>query len=215
MTRYPLFALPLVACPRELVPLHVFEPRYRAMIQHCLQEQKAGRAGEFVVAYSADGEMQAVGCVVKLIKVLKHYEDGRMDIITVGRRRVELKKTGQTGLFPAVDTVPYEDETTDWSEKLATQAFNLHRGLVEMITGKKPDEHRYAGISDLSFLIASSIGLDWQRKQKLIMLRSEDERLKLLNRTMRQFVQQLKVVHDTAHAMQGYWELQKLFDQTG
>jgi len=211
MTSAPLFALPLVACPHELLPLHIFEPRYRAMISWCLEQQAAGAAGEFVVACSSSSIIKKTGTLVKLLKVLKTYDDGRMDIVASAKRRVKLGDLEQDKPFPVVSVSVIEDETSDWDEALATEAFTLHRTIVQMVTGAQPPEKVYAGIADLSFLMASSIYLDTATKQTLIELRNEDERLKLVTVAMRQFVEQLEAVDMAARAIKGYWDLQKVF----
>jgi len=211
MTQHPLFALPLVACPHELVPLHIFEPRYRAMISWCLEQQAAGNAGEFVIACSSGSIIKKTGTVVKLVKVLKTYDDGRMDIVTAGKRRVHLGDLEQDKPFPVVSVQSWEDEARDWDEALATEAFTLHRALVQMVTGAQPPEKIYAGIGDLSFLIASSIYLDVETKQKLIESRSEDERLRLLAVAMSRLVEQLEQVDMAVRAIKGYWDLHKIF----
>jgi Lon protease-like protein len=215
MTRYPLFALPMVVCPRELVPLHIFEPRYKAMIQHCLHEQEAGKPGEFAIIHGDGGVLQPVGCVVKLLKVLKRYDDGRMDIITVGRQRVEFRGMEAADPFPVAKTKVYDDVSSDWDESLATQAFTLHRGLIQMITGQKPDEKVYAGLADLSFFIASSLGLPPRNKLMLISMQSEDERMVMLIKSMKQLIRKVEGLQESVRSIQGYWDLQKLFGGGG
>lgn len=215
MKALPLFALPMVACPHELVPLHIFEPRYRALLAHCRKMQADGKPGEFVVAHSGGSELKRVGCVVRLVKVLKEYEDGRMDIVAAGVRRVVLGAVTPEPPFPVVTAQAYTDERTDWDEQLATEAFNLHRGLIQVITGQKPKDKLYAGIPDLSFLIASSVSLDVGRKQELIESRSEDDRLRYVINAMSGLLRQVEYVQNAARAIQGYWELQKVFGAAG
>lgn len=211
MTHYPLFALPLVACPHELVPLHIFEPRYKAMVSWCLEQQAADGAGEFVIACSSGSIIKKTGTVVRLLKVLKTYDDGRMDIVAAGKRRVRLGDLEQEKPFPLVSVSALDDELRDWDEALATEAFTLHRSLVQMVTGSQPSEKMYAGIGDLSFLMASSVYLDIETKQKLIESRSEDERLRMLAVAMSRFIEQIEAVDMAARAIKGYWDLQKVF----
>lgn len=210
MITYPLFALPMVALPCELVPLHIFEPRYKAMLRYCLDRQAQGQPGEFIIAYSDGSATPPVGCVVKLVQVIKQYENGRMDVITAGLRRVELRGTEAGESFPVAKAAVLEDEQSDWDEQLATEAFNLHRLLIQMITGAKPVDKLYEGMAGLSYVIGSSISLDVGRKMQLLVLRSEDERLKMLIKIMKQLIKQVEAVHKAARSIQGYWELQKI-----
>src|SRR5437879_13885792 len=86
--RLPLFPLNVVLLPGAELPLHIFEPRYRAMVKECL-EQKS----EFGMLLSLTDGVARVGCTAEILEVAKRYPDGRMDILSVGRaplRVVEL-----------------------------------------------------------------------------------------------------------------------------
>lgn len=212
MTNLPVFQLPLAACPHELVPLHIFEPRYRAMLAHCRADQNQGGAGEFVVLYNSKHVAREVGCVTRLVKVLKEHEDGRLDIVVRGRRRVKVANIEEEeGGYPHGDAALFQDERTDWDEEIANEAFNTHRALMQVMTGKQPSDEFYAGLPDLSYLLASSAGLDAAVKQALLELRNEDDRLRLVTRVMADLLVKVELVQSSARAIQGYWELQKLF----
>ncbi len=86
--RIPLFPLNVVLLPGAELPLHIFEPRYRQMVKNCLEEKS-----EFGMLLSLPKGVAHVGCTAEILGVVKRYEDGRMDILTVGRapfRVVEL-----------------------------------------------------------------------------------------------------------------------------
>src|SRR6267143_1284573 len=86
--RIPLFPLNVVLLPGAEMPLHIFEPRYRQMVKDCLEEK-----GEFGMLLALPKGVARVGCTAEIVEVVKRYEDGRMDIQTVGRapfRVVEL-----------------------------------------------------------------------------------------------------------------------------
>src|SRR5579864_4357368 len=86
--RIPLFPLNVVLLPGAALPLHIFEPRYRGMVKDCLEEKT-----RFGVLLALDNGVARVGCTAEIIKVVQRYNDGRMDILTVGRepfRVVEL-----------------------------------------------------------------------------------------------------------------------------
>ena len=74
-----LFPLRLVAYPSKIVPLHIFEDRYKLLINECISTNS-----EFGIIYQNDKMLANVGCTVKVHKVLKRYKDGRMDILTKG-----------------------------------------------------------------------------------------------------------------------------------
>src|SRR5258707_13826771 len=78
--RIPLFPLNVVLLPGAILPLHIFEPRYRQMVRHCLDEKR-----EFGVLLALPKGIVRVGCTARVTEVVKRYNDGRMDIVTVGR----------------------------------------------------------------------------------------------------------------------------------
>src|SRR5919197_1210932 len=78
---FPLFPLRLVALPHELVPLHIFEERYRTMINECLES-----GSEFGIVWENDEGVRPVGCAMEITEVLERMEDGRMNILTRGTR---------------------------------------------------------------------------------------------------------------------------------
>ena len=84
----PLFPLECVLLPEELLPLHIFEERYKQMIGACLeaQERSSGQQ-QFGGVLAKEGEMNTVGCSARVVKVARQYEDGRMDILSRGTRR--------------------------------------------------------------------------------------------------------------------------------
>src|SRR5271157_1579154 len=86
--RIPLFPLNVVLFPGEQLPLHIFEPRYRRMVRECLDSKSP-----FGMLLALPDGIVRVGCTAEILEVIKRYEDGRMDIVTVGRspfRVVEL-----------------------------------------------------------------------------------------------------------------------------
>src|SRR5579864_2912482 len=78
--RISLFPLDVVLLPGAILPLHIFEPRYRQMVRHCVNEKC-----EFGVLLALPKGIVRVGCTARVTEVVKRYNDGRMDIISVGR----------------------------------------------------------------------------------------------------------------------------------
>jgi len=83
----PLFPLPLVLLPGGLVPLHIYEPRYRAMTRSCLE-----RESPFVLLLAREEAIARIGCEARIVRVLERYEDGRLDILCQGGGRVALQE---------------------------------------------------------------------------------------------------------------------------
>src|SRR4051812_45679392 len=78
---FPLFPLGLVALPTEVVPLHIFEQRYKTMIGECLEKET-----EFGIVWLADDGLRPIGCACRITEVLERMEDGRLNILTRGTR---------------------------------------------------------------------------------------------------------------------------------
>src|ERR1039458_76966 len=82
---FPLFPLGIVALPTESVPLHIFEDRYRRMIDECLQAER-----EFGIVWLSEEELKPVGCACEIDKVLERMHDGRLNILALGTRPFRL-----------------------------------------------------------------------------------------------------------------------------
>jgi ATP-dependent Lon protease len=78
--RIPLFPLNVVLLPGADIPLHIFEPRYRLMVRHCIEDKT-----EFGMLLSLPKGIVRVGCTAEILEVVKRYDDGRLDILAVGR----------------------------------------------------------------------------------------------------------------------------------
>ena len=181
--------------PEQLLPLHIFEERYKQMIGDCLeaQEQASGQQ-QFGIVLVKDGEISMVGCSARIVKVIKKYEDGRMDILARGRRRFEV--------FLSNEEKPYlrggveffdDDEGADLpSETDAAHALELFAQIRDLLGNPAeapadlPPPHRH-----LSFRIAAPLPLDLDFKQQLLSIRNETERLRHVARALQQLIPHL------------------------
>ena len=93
---FPLFPLGIVALPHELVPLHIFEERYRTMIGECLE-----RGSEFGIVWAGDDGQRPVGCAMEIAEVLERMDDGRMNILTRGTRPFRIVDERHDLAYPA------------------------------------------------------------------------------------------------------------------
>lgn len=208
----PMFPLPVVAFPGEIVPLHIFEPRYREMIRWCRGEERPG-SRPFAIFFDPGRETSEVGTVVRLEKVIKEYDDGRLDIATLGVERCRCVERMQEYSYDTARIEPYRDGPADWDERLATEAFKLHREIIEAVTGAEPDERSYAGRVSLSFHIAPTAGLSSAERQRLLEMRGEDERLGWLVRHMKALRARIDAVQRIALAIRNGWAMQELLKQ--
>jgi Lon protease-like protein len=196
----PLFPLEMVLLPEEPLPLHIFEERYKTMIGECLQAKAAGKGQqEFGVVLLKGQAVSTVGCTARIINLTRQYEDGRMDILTVGKRRFEILLTNEERpyLQGAVDY--FEDEGPDApSDEAAEHAIARFREAMRKLRHASempvhlPRPYRY-----LSFRLAAALPLDFAFKQQLLALRSEPERLTLVQRALEILMNQLEHVQES------------------
>jgi ATP-dependent Lon protease len=197
----PLFPLEVVLLPEEPLPLHIFEDRYKQMIGECLAAKVAGsRQQEFGVVLGKDQQILKVGCTARIVNLTRKYEDGRMDILTVGKRRFEIFSTDEERAYLRGEVEFFDDETgaDTPNEELAAHAIELFREAVRRLRHSAdipihlPRPYRY-----LSFRIAASLPLDLEFKQRLLPMRNEVERLTQLTHVIDGMIEQLDLVEKT------------------
>src|SRR3712207_8158556 len=98
LQRFPLFPLGIVVLPQELVPLHIFEERYKLMIGECLEQ-----GSEFGIVWLADDGLKEIGCSARIAKVLERFDDGRMNVLVEGTSPFRLLRRIEDLPYPAGD----------------------------------------------------------------------------------------------------------------
>jgi len=171
----PLFPLNIVALPRERIPLHIFEPRYKRMIKDRI---KTG--APFGIVLRDEKGVKSIGCSVKIIRVLKEYPTGEYDIIVQGQRCFRIKDKVQENDKLWIGNVSYledqESATTDLLEKTRDQYLHI---LLKL--GLNEDMERHMA-KNQSFDFVELINLPNKIKQKLIETNDENQRLKIITR---------------------------------
>jgi Lon protease-like protein len=160
----------LVLFPGVPLPLHIFEPRYKEMIGTCLRDET-----EFGVVRVVKDGIAAAGCTAGILQVVRRYDDGRMDILTEGRRRFEVVALDQERDLLRGEVAFFDDEPSEASTAAAQRAIHLYLdllGLAEVVAEKPPEPG-----PQLSFLITSGLPLELDFKQQLLESRSEAHRI--------------------------------------
>src|SRR3954464_2495175 len=170
--RFPLFLLPLVLLPSEVVPLHIFEERYKLMIGECLESDS-----EFGIVWLGDDGLREIGCTARVSQVLKELEDGRLNILVAGGRPFRLLRRIDDMPYPAGDVEMLEDAdgSDDTLGELASEAHERYADLVEQVTDERPAPEDLDQLD--AYGMAATIEFDAAPKQELLELRSERERL--------------------------------------
>jgi Lon protease-like protein len=184
---FPLFPLGLVALPSELIPLHIFEERYKTMIAHCLEHES-----EFGIVWMSDDGLRPVGCACEIAEVLERMDDGRINLIARGTRPFEIQERQETLPYPAgvVEFLDDRDEAGD--PEVVAGAHEAYAELVREATDRTPDPDEIAAMSAYQMAATVEFGLD--AKQGLLDLRSETARLKLVTRLFRAAVRRLDFI---------------------
>jgi Lon protease-like protein len=184
---FPLFPLGIVALPTESVPLHVFEDRYRTMIEECLDGES-----EFGIVWLSDEELKPIGCACEIERVLERTDDGRFSILVRGTRVFRLLQRQDDLPYPAgiVEFLAEREEALD--DEVAHDAHQLYAELVEQATDRTLTEEELAEMSAYSMAATVDFGTD--AKQELLELRSENARLRLLTLLFRAAIKQMELV---------------------
>ena len=199
--RLPLFPLPLVMLPNEILPLHIFEDRYQQMLADVEDSHKM-----FGVVYFEPMEdfterppNGAVGCVAE-IRDSETMPDGRSNIVTLGVVRFRLIDYIDEGDPYLIGDVAYfeDDETeTRETELLADEVFELFQRVAKAAfkmsgnRGRLPDIHR-GDAEQLSFLVTAAFNFENELKYELLTMTSTAERLSRLRDILAKMVGQIE-----------------------
>ena len=187
MRDFPLFPLGLVALPSELIPLHIFEERYKTMIERCRQEES-----EFGIVWMADDGLRPIGCACEIAEVLEELEDGRINLIARGTRPFRIDTRQDELPYPAGVVEFLDDREEDADAEAAERAHEAYADLVRQATDRKPDPAEIGEMTAYQMAATVEFGLD--AKQGLLVLRSEAARLKLLTRLFRAAIKRLDFI---------------------
>ncbi len=197
--RFPLFPLGLVLLPTELVPLHIFEERYKLMVGECLEGES-----EFGIVWLADDGLKEIGCSARIKRVLERFEDGRLNILVEGTAPFRLVRKIEELPYPAGDVELVEDkeaagEPAD-SEALA-RARARYADLVEEVSDSRPEQDALDALD--AYGMAATLEVALEAKQALLELRSERERLKQLDELFAEALERIRLAERAAERASG------------
>ena len=200
MRDFPLFPLPMVLLPTEVVPLHIFEERYKEMIGRCLDEER-----EFGIVWLSDDGLKEIGCTARVAEVLEQMDDGRMNILVRGGTPFRLLEKQEEHAYPA-GTVELLGDTAgqdaeDPVDENGEEARERYADLLESLTDERPEQTALAELS--SYEMAASVDIDLPVKQGLLELRSEEARLRLLARLFKAGIKSLQRAREVADRASG------------
>ena len=162
-----LFPLGIVLLPTEVVPLHIFEERYKELIGECLELDR-----EFGLVYADDDGVREVGTRARVVEVLERFEDGRLNVVVAGGERFRVERLTRGRAFLTAETEGVEDEDVPAGGDLLERVLESFRALAALAGGGEEPEEPSA------FAIAARVELPVEAKQELLESRSEPERLR-------------------------------------
>jgi Lon protease-like protein len=174
----PIFPLSLVVFPNSSYPLHIFEERYKKMINECLRNNSG-----FGIVATIDEEFSKIGSLVKITHLVKRYDNGELDIIVTGVDRFRILKVTKTskGYFTA-DVESYEDQYISPDNQLIEEMiFSFEKVLSKL--NFNLDEAFWTKLENAgqkSFKLAEKSGLSLQQQQELLLMDNENKRAEYL-----------------------------------
>lgn len=170
MEEIGLFPLGLVLLPTERLPLHIFEPRYRELIDECLDEER-----EFGLLLADEEGLHEIGTRAAVVDVLERLDDGRLNVVVEGRERFRLRGLTSGRSFQTGEVEPVRDDEGEPRAEDVERAVALLRRLGEL-AGADVDDLEVTTAAP-SFELAARVELDPVLKQRLLEQRSEPQRL--------------------------------------
>ena len=174
----PIFPLNLVVFPGSKYPLHIFEERYKILLQKCLKEN----SGFGIVAF-IDKRISDVGVYVKVSDVLKTYINGEIDIVVQGIERFLINSTSlhPDGYYLAI-VENYNDDSVLINPQLVDELQTEFEEIAELANYKLEDAFwiNLKSSTLKSYKIAEKSGLSYEQQQELLILKNENERLNYL-----------------------------------
>jgi len=178
MTNFiPIFPLGIVVYPGENVNLHIFEPRYKQLINECHAQKKP-----FGIPTVIESRLQDYGSLVDLIELNKVYDNGEMDIRTRGSRIFRIleviKEVPDKLYFGAI--VNYPETKEEGNRELMKKVVNSIRELHKLLKIDKNFEKKDEDLK--AYDVAHHVGLSLQEEYEMLHLLDERQRVEYLKR---------------------------------
>jgi len=196
--RIPLFPLNVVLFPGEPLPLHIFEPRYRRMVRECLDTKSP-----FGMLLALPDGCVRVGSSAEILEVTKRYDDGRLDILVVGRDRFRVVELFDEDplLEGRVEYLADDDSPLDPQKRKTL--IELYEVCYTLLFSGMPRNLDEVEPGLISFAISSALPIDLLWKQQILELHSEPQRQERLLGYLREWAPHLQNVETLRHRAAG------------
>lgn len=187
MTNFvPIFPLGIVVYPGENLNLHIFEPRYKQLINECNNSKKA-----FGIPTVIEDHMQDYGSLVEITEITKVHENGEMDIKTKGSkvfRILEVIKEVPDKLYSGA-IVNYPENYEQGNPEIMRRVMNSIRELHKLLKVSK--DFKKVDIEIKTYDVAHHVGLSLQEEYELLSLMDERQRQEYLKRHLTKVIPML------------------------
>ncbi|MEM9992058.1 MAG: LON peptidase substrate-binding domain-containing protein [Bacteroidota bacterium] len=195
-TLLPLFPLQLVAFPGEALNLHIFEPRYRQLIQ---EAESTGQA--FGIPAFIEGRLQTHGTEMELLSIEKVYANGKMDVKTRGIRVFRMQEFFETvpEKLYAGGQVEYVDNSPKGDIILSKKIVELLEELYQFMDIKKP----IPAVEDVqTFDLGHHVGFTLEQEYKMLQLSDEVDRQELMLNHLKRLIPTVRQMEDLRKRVQ-------------
>lgn len=206
MNFIPIFPLEVVVFPGEALNLHIFEPRYKELIQECIAQKR-----EFGIPFVRNAQIADLGTIMEVTELVKTYDSGEMDIRTQGQRVFQIlevvrtipekKYSGAIVRYPENDM---DHGDTNLARLIAAEVRRLH-ALLNAVDKLPQDEFAIR-----SYDIAHFIGLSREQEFELLGIFSEIQRLEYIRRHLYQILPTIKKLEEMKSRIQRNGHFQEL-----
>lgn len=191
MDIHAIFPLQIVSFPGETINLHIFETRYKQLVNECLEDSSK----LFALVPVISEKIQDLGTLLHVSQLVKKYEDGRMDIKCKAVRRVRIKEilsAPKDRLYMKAETVRLHSTDTG-DQMLYTDLKLLILEFQELVKADKPI---ISNDGFNAFGVASKLALSMNQKMELLRLDSERDRQHFLIDHLRNLIPVISQVEE-------------------
>ncbi len=190
VTKIGLFPLNLILFPGSQLPLHIFESRYKRLIADVMTDDTV-----FGMNNIDSLHINPVGCTARVERILRRYEDGRLDIVVRGEQRYRISATFEDRKsYLTAEVEFFDDVDEDIDLELRNATIEMFNTMVKIVyaSGVGPIDPAAPEDAIVSFHIGEKAGLAKEKKQELLEMRSENERLKFLHDFISSYLPELE-----------------------
>jgi Lon protease-like protein len=194
-----LFPLGIVLLPDEVVPLHIFEERYKKLIGERLEE------GEFGIVLAEEDTVRECGTAARVTQLIEEMDDGTMNILVRGGRRfriIEVREPADSEAdYLSAEVEFYRDSEPEGSPALQEAVLEVFARMLALMDVEEPEEP--AGEGPLSFRVAGAVDFGAAVKQELLESLSEEQRLETLLTMITSLLPRLELRKEREEAIRG------------